>query len=154
MQCFVIGVGNPYMGDDGVGIEVARELRKRVLGEGVRVLERQILDLSLLNLSKEASRLILIDALKSGRPAGTVTRFSATEEGSPMLQVPVSHELMLYDLVEMARQSGILGCPITVVGVEPASCNLGEGLSQPVADALPAAVAEVVAELKRIGATK
>jgi hydrogenase maturation protease len=154
IQCLVIGVGNSYMEDDGIGIEIARELRKRDLGEGVLVLERQILDLSLLILSREASRLILVDALRSGRPPGTVTRFNATEQGSPMLQVPITHELRLYDLIEMARQSGILGCPITVVGVEPASCNLGRGLSRPVADALPVAVAEVVKELKRIGATK
>jgi len=135
------------MGDDGVGIEAARALRKLDLGDDVIVLERQTANLSLLNYSKEASKLIIVDAVKSGRPPGTVISFNATEDRSRLLRVPISHEFRLYDLVETAKQSGIPLCPIAVVGVEPANCSAGKGLSARVATALPLAVEQVLKEL-------
>lgn len=146
-----MGVGNPYMKDDGIGIEVAKELRKRNLGEGVEVIERQVPDLSVL-LQSESSYLILVDALKRGKPAGTMTKLRFGGRKSPVLPVPLSHELRLDDLIELARRSGISARPITVIGVEPADCGVGDGLTPAVARALPLVVSEVVRELKRIGA--
>jgi hydrogenase maturation protease len=136
------------MTDDGIGIEVARALRKLDLGDDVVILERQVADLSLLALSEEASKLVIVDAVKSGNPPGAVVRFEATEPQSSLLKVPISHEFRLYDLVETARESGIPLCPVAVVGIEPADCRIGKGLSKPVAHALPLAVQEVVEELK------
>ena len=155
MKRFVVGIGNPYMRDDGIGIEVVRALRRLSLGDDVIILERQAADLSLLAYSEEASKLVIVDAMKSGNPPGTIIKFDATKPQSRLLRVPISHEFRLYDLVETAKESGIHLCPIAVVGVEPADCGIGEGLSKPVADALPLAIHEVVKELKgKRGSTK
>jgi hydrogenase maturation protease len=136
------------MKDDAIGIEVVRALRKLNLGRGVIIMERQAIDLSVLTQSKSASKVIIIDALKAGNPPGSVVRFSATEGKSTPLRVPLSHESRVYDAVEAAKQSGLRLCPITVVGVEPEDCGVGEGLSKAVIKAIPLAVKAVVSELR------
>lgn len=149
LRCVVIGVGNPYMKDDGVGIHVARELKKRNLGKDVLILERQALDISLLLLFKDASRLIIADAVKAGRPPGTLISFAASGKGSPGLKVPLSHGMQLEDLIRLAKKNKITVCPTIVVGVEPADCSIGEGLTKAVEEAMPGVVGAVLRELRR-----
>jgi hydrogenase maturation protease len=138
------------MKDDAIGIEVVRALRRLNLGRGVIIVERQAVDLSILTQSKNASKIIIVDALKAGNPPGSVVRFSVTEGESTSLRAPLSHESRVYDVIEAARQSGLLLCPIAVVGVEPEDCGVGEGLSKAVAKALPLAVKAVVNELRNM----
>jgi hydrogenase maturation protease len=145
---YVVGIGNPYMKDDAIGIEVVRALRRLDLGRGVIIMERQAIDLFILTQLKNASKIIIVDALKAGNPPGNVVRFRATEGESTPLRVPLSHESRVYDVIEATRQSGLLLCPVTVVGVEPEDCGVGEGLSEAVAKALPLAVKTVVSELR------
>jgi len=145
----VMCIGNAYMHDDGLGIEVAKELRKSDLGEGVEVIERQLPDLSVLLRPEGALGIIIVDALKSGARPGTLTKLRVGEKGSPSLRVPLAHELGLDDLIEFAGRNAIPLCPITVIGVEPASCEVGEGLTNTVAEALPSVLSEVVEELRR-----
>ncbi len=136
------------MKDDGVGIEVARSLRKLKLGRGVVVLERQVADLSILTSARDASKLVIVDAAKSGERPGSVVKFSVDEPHAFPLRVPISHEAGLRDIVTLARKSGVRLPQITVVGVEPADCGPGEGLSKPVLDALPLVMKEVMNEVK------
>jgi hydrogenase maturation protease len=144
----VVGVGNPFMRDDGFGVVVARELEKLNLGKGVLVLQRQMLDVSLLLLSEDATRVVVVDAVKSGKRPGTLVRFRATASGPPILQVPLSHGMQVADLVKLARKNKIRLCPISVIGVEPADCTIGESMTKAVRDAVPAAVEAVLEELR------
>jgi len=147
-ECVVVGIGNPLMGDDGFGIEMARALRKLNLGPGVLVLERQTIDTMVLDSAKEASKLVIVDAVKSGRPPGSVVKFIAGGPRSPPLRVPLSHEQDLHDILALARESG-MRLPLTVVvGVEPADCTGGNNLSVEVRGALPRALEEVLNEVK------
>jgi hydrogenase maturation protease len=145
----VIGLGNPYMRDDGVGIQAAKELRCRDLGAGVHVYEYQTLDLSLLWQFRDASKVIVIDALRSGGTAGTVSTYTITPREGPLLELPSLHALQLYDMFDLANQAGMLPCPVTIVGIEPADCNPGEGLTEGVSAAIPQIIDAVVRELDR-----
>jgi len=147
-SCFVIGVGNPFMRDDGIGVEVARSLRKLNLRRQVVILERQVADLSLLTYAKEASKLIIVDAAESGSPPGTIIRFAMDEPQSRRLRIRFSHELGLRDFAAIVKQSGIPLSSVTIVGVEPSDCGPGEGMSKPVADALPILLKTVMDEVR------
>jgi len=148
-SCFVIGVGNPFMRDDGVGVEVARSLRKLNLGRQVVVLERQVADLSLLAYAKEASRLIIVDAAESGSSPGTVIRFAMNDPPGRRLRIRFSHELGLSEFAALVKQSGMPLASVVILGVQPSDCGPGEGLSKPVADALPTILKMVIAEIKK-----
>jgi len=65
----VLGVGNPILSDDGVGIHVARRLRDKEI-PGVNVEELAASGLELLDVVRGYDRVIIIDAIqtKQGRP--------------------------------------------------------------------------------------
>jgi len=144
----VVCVGNPLMRDDGFGIEVAKALRKLNLGSRVVVLERQTVDISVLDSVKGASKLVIVDAVKSGRPPGSVVKFVAGAPRSPVLRVPLSHEQDLQDILALAKETGTRLPQTVVVGVEPADCTVGKGLSAKVMGAFPHALEEVREEVK------
>ena len=145
----VLGLGNRYLGDDGVGLAVADELRHAHLDTGVVVRAHQTFDLWLLSEYAGASRLIIIDAARSGAAPGTVTEYGVVPHSGPYGSIPGLHSLGLHDLADFAAQTGLLSCPLTIIGVEPKDCSVGEGLSDEVARAVHEVVALVNGNLKR-----
>jgi len=68
MKTLILGMGNPIMGDDGVGIWAARALKDRFNEEEeVTVMETSMAGLNLLELMADYDRAILIDAIKTGK---------------------------------------------------------------------------------------
>jgi hydrogenase maturation protease len=149
--CVVVCLGNPLMKDDGAGVEVARALRRIDLGRHVLVLERQTTDLSLLAEAEGASRLIIVDAAVAGKRPGTVTRLGPGDRLRGRLRLRLSHELGLSDLLSLAKTVGVPQSSFTLVVVEPQDCTPGEGLSKPVAEAIPSMVAKVVGAVRGRG---
>ena len=145
----VVGLGNPYMKDDGIGIFAARQLKKsHSLGDKVVVYEYQAMDLSLLLQFKGATKIILIDALKSGSPPGTVSKYEITSREGPLLKLPNLHELQLYDMLDIASETGLLACPVVVIGVEPKNVSPGEGLTDAIAGTIVKIFSEVKGEIE------
>ena len=144
----VLGLGNRYLSDDGVGAAVAKELLRLDLGEGVLVRAHQTFDLCLLSECSGASQLIVIDAAESGTAPGTVTEYAVVPRPGPLDSLPGLHSLKLLDLIDFASRTGMLSCPVTVLGVEPKDCGVGEGLSHEV-EAAVSGVVSLVARKSR-----
>jgi len=145
----VLGIGNPYLGDDGVGIAVATELQHRSMGGCTLVRAHQTFDLWLLSEYSGASRLIIVDAVRSGSAPGTVTEYEVAPRPGPLSSLPGLHSLGLHDLVDFASRMGLVSCPVTVIGIEPKDCKVGEGLSPEVKRAIPEVIALVTAMSQR-----
>ncbi|HUK79913.1 MAG TPA: hydrogenase maturation protease [Nitrososphaerales archaeon] len=145
----VLGLGNRYLKDDGVGIAVVKELQRRNMGEGVLVRAHQTFDLWLLSEYSGASRLIVVDAARSGTSPGTVTEYEVEPRHTPLDSLPGLHSLRLNDLIDFASRMGLLSCPLTVVGIEPKDCSVGEGLSPEVEKAVPKVVALVAGKTEQ-----
>ncbi len=64
MNTLIFGIGNPYRGDDGVGIKIAQELKKKFKTRKnlLDIQSGNIEAFSLLELSKEYNHLVIIDA--------------------------------------------------------------------------------------------
>ncbi len=148
MTALLIGLGNPDRGDDGVGIEVARRVAE--MGRpGIEALE--VDDPStLLDTWVGAGRVVVVDAITSGRASGTVSTLDATEGALPTggWAAGGTHALGLAAAVELSRALGRLPRSLVVVGVEVdgarATAAQGEGLSPAVAAAVESAVAAVL----------
>jgi hydrogenase maturation protease len=69
VKILVLGVGNPILSDDGVGIHVARELKKRK-AKGIDVEELAASGLEFLDVVRGYDKVIIIDAIqtKGGKP--------------------------------------------------------------------------------------
>jgi hydrogenase maturation protease len=144
----VIGVGNPYRGDDGVGLAVAERVRGRV--PGVDVVECEQEPTRLLDAWEGAELAIVVDACASGSPAGTVHRFDLAAASLPARVFRSStHAFGVGDAVELARALGRLPARLVVFGVEGEAFASGTGLSPAAARAADEVAAAIVAELER-----
>src|SRR5271169_4211363 len=75
VELLVLGLGNPLCGDDGAGIAAVARLRTRWQApEGVLVLDGGTLGLALMAYLYESPRAILVDAIRTGDPPGTIVR--------------------------------------------------------------------------------
>jgi hydrogenase maturation protease len=72
-RVLVLGVGNLLMGDEGVGVHVLRRLEREEILPGVRLLDGGTGGINLLLEFEGVRDIVLIDATRDGRPAGTIT---------------------------------------------------------------------------------
>jgi hydrogenase maturation protease len=143
----VIGIGNPYSHDDGVGPAAAAEIEKLHLS-GVRVVVSDGEPVSLVTAWDGAGLAVVIDACRQvpGCPGRihwlTPDQLDGNDAGTSSHGFGVPYALRLGRA--LGRQPGRL----VVIGVEGADFSAGTGLSTAVTAALPAAVAAVRAELR------
>jgi hydrogenase maturation protease len=72
-RVLLLGVGNWLMGDEGVGIHVVNQLETQPPLFGVRVLDGGTGGVNLLLEFENVQHVVMVDATRDGRPAGTVT---------------------------------------------------------------------------------
>ncbi len=136
-------MGNLYMRDDSVGIQVARQLKQMDLGNSVVVHESTSLEASLIWQFRDAAAIVIVDALASGASAGSVSRFTVVPRKDNISETPSLHEMQLHDLIDLAGLN-LVSCPLIIVAVEPKDSSLGEGLTDEAQAAVPRAVDEVI----------
>jgi len=85
----LIGIGNEDRADDAAGLEVVRAMRPRV-DPTVRVRECRGDLTELLELWEGAGLAVVVDAVRSGRPPGTVLRHEVGPSGAPPTLAPAS----------------------------------------------------------------
>lgn len=146
MSPLIVGLGSPDRGDDAVGPLAARALAEMQL-PGIEVVAHAD-PTALLDLMAGREPVVVIDALRSGRAAGTLTVLE-TGVDLPPLPAPTStgpagtHGIGLSAALELARVLERLPRRVVVVGVEGACFDHGASLSPEVSAAVPAAVSAV-----------
>lgn len=138
----VAGLGNPYRGDDGVGALVA----ELVAEEFFEVSDVGPLDepLDLLGRFDGADLVVVIDAVRSGAPVGTVRVLEvdtaeSSEVGSSEPAVTSTHGIGLIGVLRLARAVGHAPRRLVVVAVEGGAFGLGDAMSDAVRDAVAVA---------------
>ena len=144
----VLGVGNPIMGDDGVGIRLLDAVRAACPDERVEYVEGGTGGMELLPVVQGASRLLILDAVAGAHPGAVVEL--AGDQIPRLLSSKLSpHQVGLLDVFAAARMLGREPDTIAVVGIVPASVQLGLGLTPEVADGLTEATAVACGVLDR-----
>lgn len=150
-KTLVLGVGNPILSDDGVGIHVARELKRKDL-QGVDVEELAASGLELLDVVRGYRKVVIIDAIQTtnGRPG----EFYVLEEKDFEKSVHGSspHGVNIATALAMGRKIVPEEMPdeVVFVAVEAEDLvNVNESLTPKVKAALPRVVDRVVSEVAR-----
>ncbi|MCV7300182.1 hydrogenase maturation protease [Mycobacterium barrassiae] len=150
-RILVAGIGNIFLGDDGFGPEVLRHVAGHSLGADVRVVDYGIRGMHLAyDLLDEWHALVLVDALPSRGTPGTLHVFEADHETLSPTAGLEAHSMDPSAVFATLNTLGGAAPRTIVVGCEVESIEDGMGLSEPVAAAVPAAVAainDVLAEL-------
>jgi hydrogenase maturation protease len=132
----VVGIGNADRGDDAAGLLAVRRLR------GFRT--AQLSDCTdLFDLWADEDDVIVIDAMVTGAPVGTVRRFDVGAFTLPVGAFPSTHAFGLAETVELARALGKLPARLTIFGIEAGRVGLGERQSPEVDDAIDTLVGEL-----------
>lgn len=144
----VIGLGNVILSDDGLGVHAVRRLRERyMLGEEVELIEGGTGGLLLLPHLADARRAILVDAIDTGAPPGTLTRLEGEDWTTAFSIRMTPHEVALEDLLGAAQLTGVWPEELVLLGVQPGLVTLGTELSAAVAAAIDQLVDAVAAQL-------
>jgi hydrogenase maturation protease len=131
----VIGVGTPH-GDDAAGLALAARLEAAGLPEGVRAVSCQRPGVDLPDVLAGADAAVLVDAMRSGRPPGSVARLAP--DALPVLRSVSSHGLGVADGLALAEALGRRPRRLALVGIEAVGSE-GDALSPEVRGALDVA---------------
>ena len=145
----LVGVGNVLLGDEGVGVHVARRLEARLaeLPAGIRIVDGGTLGLDLLPLLADAQSAVIVDAVDIGAQPGTVAVLRGDEIVEALGGSLSAHQVGVGDLLAVARLTGSLPQRVALVGIQPARIEVGLELTQAVREALPLAVEAARREL-------
>ncbi|MGQ9555588.1 MAG: HyaD/HybD family hydrogenase maturation endopeptidase [Anaerolineae bacterium] len=133
-QTLVLGLGNTLLGDEGIGVHVVCYL-KAVLPPvpNLVLLDGGTLGLELLPYIEEASRVVVVDCMCSGRPPGTVSVLRGREASEWQTYLAAAHDLGLPNVLALAHLRGWRPEELVVIGIEPLCLGPGLELSAEVA---------------------
>ena len=141
----IIGLGNPFMGDDAVGVLVARQLHAYSSAH-VSILEGGVAGLNLLQDMEGTDSLILIDAVHSHAKAGTIVRFTLPQDLEKIGKLawgasPSStHSFGLAEALTLAHTLEVLPAHVVLFGIELGHLQKGHVLSPAVSKAMTSVV--------------
>ena len=149
MKALVLGIGNPILSDDGVGIEVAREVEKNLNDPQVAVSETSAAGLSLLDSMLGYDKIIIIDAIrtKAGKP-GQIYRMKP-EDFSSAKRLSSPHQINLVTALELGKMLNLaMPREITVFAIEAQDiATFSEKCTPEVEKAIPEVVKMVLENL-------
>jgi hydrogenase maturation protease len=167
MKILIVGLGNPILGDDGVGWKVAESVQEQLKTDSryhlpyrpsnsktvqhLTPVEVDCLSLGGLSLMERLlgyDRVILVDSMETGRsPVGSVSVFPLASLQDPMAGHSAStHDATLMTALRTAEQLGAeIPKKVDIVAIEAQNVyDFSEELSSPVAEAVPEAVQAVL----------
>lgn len=145
ISVLVLGLGNPLMGDDGVGLELMRRVQASgSFGPEVVFEDGGTLGMALLPVLEDARCAILLDAVHTGADAGTVVVRRGEELPGYFSHVISPHQIGLREVLGALQLRETTPDLLVLVGIEAGQTGFGESLSEAVRDAVPAAVETAV----------
>jgi hydrogenase maturation protease len=149
MKTLVLGLGNPILSDDGVGIKVAQELREKLRNPQVTVAESSLAGISLLDSIVGYDEVIIIDAVQTEKGnAGQIYRMKP-ENFSLTKHFTSPHQINLLTALELGKVLNLaMPQQITIFAVEAKDItSFSEKCTPEVEQAIPEVVKMVLEEL-------
>ncbi len=144
MRTLILGIGNLLLGDEGVGVHIARTLLGQQLPENIVVVEAGTAFLDALPEIEKADRIIIVDAMKAGEAPGTVYRVPFEECVIPE-SIASLHEFDMSRILYMVDRK--TPPEVVVFGVEPETIDWGTELSPAVQGAVSAVLTAIWDEI-------
>jgi len=156
-KTIVIGLGNPFLTDDGVGVKVAYEVEKALgpnIPENLTITEASVGGLRLMEMLVGYDRVILIDAIltKNGGHPGTISRMTLDDlrHISPTQHSSSAHDTSLVTALDAGLAMGLhLPTHFTIYAVSVENIlDFSEEPTPAVAAAIPQVTQAVLDELR------
>ena len=151
MKTIILGIGNPLLGDDGVGVHIARQLKTHISDPQITIDESYTGGLNLLDLIRGYDRALLIDTIyRKEQTIGTVERYTLSD--LPTTHSCNPHDTSLSEAIRCAQQLGDHDIPqdIVIYGISlQEQCRVfTEKLSRNIQNAIPHAIDLIIQDLE------
>ncbi len=145
----VLGLGNPLMADEGIGVHlVERLLESADRYPAVDFVDAGTGGLSILYLIEDRRKAILIDCAFMDEPPGTIRRFTPEEVQSVKVLAHQSlHEADLMQIIALARQLGQAPGAIVIFGIQPERVEPALDLSRTLMERIDEYISTILPEL-------
>ncbi len=148
----IVGIGNEFRGDDAVGLKVVRSLESS-RPAGVRTMELTGDQSNLLELMRSTNAMIIVDAVQSSAPAGTIFRIEAGKERVPENFLFFStHSFNSLSAIETARTLGLLPRCLLLYGIVGKDFSHKIGLAEEVEDAIDVIREKIIEDVESVRA--
>ena len=149
MKTLVLGLGNPILSDDGVGLRVTEELKVKLNQPEVTVMETSMAGLDLLDVLVNFDKVIIIDAIQTrDGKVGQIYRLEPEAlDASQHLSTP--HDVNFATALELGNRLGLdLPQRITIFAIEVQNVSYySEECTSEVMAAIPVCVTKIIKEL-------
>lgn len=149
-KSLILGLGNPFRGDDGIGAAVIAALKSKDQPPDVVVLDGGTPGLETVLIWQGYQRVIIVDAADMGMKPGSWKRFLTGEAVLPVRESSMQgtlHAAGLAEALALAEALQILPPELVFYGVQPAFTGWSAGLTEAVDAAVPALCEAISAEI-------
>jgi len=154
LKTLLLGIGNILMNDDAAGVLVVQNLAAHFsFPEELILLDGGTLGLDILPFLEGIDRLLVVDAVETGKPVGTIIRMTGDDIPLALATKVSPHQMGLKDLLLVADLQGYAPKEMVLWGVQPGSIEMDIELSPEVAKAVEMLQGKVLDELAEWGIT-
>ncbi len=146
MNTLIVGIGNPILTDDGVGIKIAQKLKEN--NPELEVVETSEAGMALLELINGYDRLIIIDSIKTGQgKPGELYKLKLADLKPPMY-FSSSHGIDIATAVELGQRVGYrMPKYISLYAVEiKDNSTFGEECTEEIEKRIPFIIKQIIEE--------
>jgi len=150
-ETVVIGIGNPLMGDDGIGLAALQRIQAWEFEPFVERVDGGTWGMNLLQFIEEARRLLVLDAIEAGLDPGALVTLEGDEIPRFLSTKLSPHQIDLREVLALAELRGTLPEEIVAMGLQPGRVEMSERLSPEVEARLDDVVESCVERLRSWG---
>jgi len=152
MRVVVLGIGNILLSDEGVGVRVIERLDQAYrLPAEVEIIDGGTCGMEMLEQLEDLDALIVVDCVRFGQPPATPVLLK--DDNVPVFfKTKLSpHQVSLSDVLASLEFTNRAPKRTVIIGMQPASMELGMELTPAVAARLDELLEMTLAELRAIG---
>lgn len=148
MNTLILGIGNPILTDDGVGIKIARKIKEG--NPELEVIETSEAGIALLDLIVGYDKLVIIDSIKTGQEKPGEVYKLRLEDLKPAVDSASSHGVDIATAFELGRGLGYrMPKYISLYAVEiKDNTTFGEDCTEEVEERIPFIISQIIEEEK------
>lgn len=151
-RTLVIGLGNPLMADDGVGLRALARLEETwIVPPEVELVDGGTWGMNLLHRLEEAEGVVFLDAIDARQPPGSEITLERTDLPRYFALKLSPHQIDLREVLALMELRGTLPARIVALGLQPDLLEMSTTISPALEARIDALVARAVARLEAWG---
>ena len=153
LKILVAGVGNLLKCDDGLGPHVVERLKGVQLPGNIDLLDLGTSGMDILHYCANYEKVIFVDAIRLGKPPGTVYRIKprevqVTDDELRNVIYMSMHEIDLERVISLGKRLGKMPEDLVIIGCEPKEISVVKmGLTEEVSSIIPNIIRLVLEEI-------